>query len=159
MAKPKPPLLPLHRIEPGQVADCFAILSDKTLTTTRDGKTFVNCKFKDRQRTVNVAVWSDSVLFDEAKDWPVGQFFKLRGTFSEHERYGPKFDLANVRPVTDDDRKDGFRESDLIDYTPELKTEALRVLNMYKYGEGPFTPPSTRGDRPVARPIFCRPAR
>ncbi len=124
MPKPKPPLLPLHQIGAGQLADCFAILSDKTLTTTRDGKTFVNCKFKDRQRTVNVAVWSDSVLFDEAKDWPVGQFFKLRGTFSEHERYGPKFDLANVRPATDDDRNDGFRESDLIPFS-QFDPEAM----------------------------------
>jgi quinoprotein glucose dehydrogenase len=40
----------------------------------------------------------------------------------------------------------GFHESDLIDYTPELKAEALRVLNLYKYGEGPFTPPAARGE-------------
>jgi len=130
MAKPKPPLLSLHQIEPGQLADCFAILSDKTLTITRDGKTFVNSKFKDRQRTVSAAVWSDNVLFDDAKDWQVGQFYKLRGTFSEHERYGPKFDLIQIRPINDEDRKDGFRESDLIPFSqfdPEEMFTELRL--------------------------------
>ena len=130
MAKPKPPLLPLHQIEPGQLADCFAILSDKTLTTTRDGMTFANCKFKDRRRTVNAAIWSDNLLFEEAKDWPVGQFFKLRGTFSEHDRYGPKFDPIIVRPATTEDRKDGFRESDLMPFSqfdPEEMFAALRT--------------------------------
>lgn len=39
----------------------------------------------------------------------------------------------------------GLRESDLIDWTPEIKAEAVRVLNLHKYGESVFTPPIERG--------------
>jgi quinoprotein glucose dehydrogenase len=40
----------------------------------------------------------------------------------------------------------GFRESDLIDWTPELHAEALRVLNLYKHGTTAFEPPGARGE-------------
>src|SRR5205814_2887725 len=39
----------------------------------------------------------------------------------------------------------GIRESDLLDWTPEIKAEALRVLNLYKYGPTPWEPPAVRG--------------
>ena len=39
----------------------------------------------------------------------------------------------------------GIRESDLIDWTPELKAEALRVLNLHKYSDNVFEPPIERG--------------
>jgi quinoprotein glucose dehydrogenase len=42
--------------------------------------------------------------------------------------------------------RQGLRESDLLDWTPEIKAEALRVLNLYKYGDSPFFPPAARGE-------------
>jgi quinoprotein glucose dehydrogenase len=42
--------------------------------------------------------------------------------------------------------RQGLRESDVLDWTPEIKTEALRVLNLYKYGDSPFFPPAARGE-------------
>jgi quinoprotein glucose dehydrogenase len=38
----------------------------------------------------------------------------------------------------------GIREQDLIDFTPELRAEALEILGRYDYGPL-YTPPSTRG--------------
>lgn len=38
----------------------------------------------------------------------------------------------------------GVREDDLIDFTPELREEALAIINQYEYGEM-FTPPSLQG--------------
>ena len=39
----------------------------------------------------------------------------------------------------------GIRESDVIDWTPEIKAEALRVLNLHKYSDNVFEPPIDRG--------------
>lgn len=39
----------------------------------------------------------------------------------------------------------GIRESDLNDWTPEIKAEALRVLNLHKYSDNLFEPPIERG--------------
>ena len=36
-AKPKPAIVPLHQLQPGQPADFFALLSEKVRGTTRDG--------------------------------------------------------------------------------------------------------------------------
>ena len=41
--------------------------------------------------------------------------FKVRGAYTEHERYGPQVDLHQVRLVRDEDRTDGFREADLVE--------------------------------------------
>lgn len=117
MTKPKKlPVLKLSEMHPGQLADCFAQLTEKKLGNTRDGKPFYSCRFRDPRRTVSVMVWADSLLFEECqREWTVGAFYKLRGTFGEHDKYGPQFDPEQVRPVEDRDREDGFTELDFIE--------------------------------------------
>ena len=39
----------------------------------------------------------------------------------------------------------GIRESDVNDWTPEIKQEALRVLNLHQYSDNVFEPPIDRG--------------
>jgi quinoprotein glucose dehydrogenase len=39
----------------------------------------------------------------------------------------------------------GIRESDVNDWTPEIKAEALRVLNLHKYSDNVYEPPIERG--------------
>ena len=39
----------------------------------------------------------------------------------------------------------GIRESDVNDWTPEVRAEALRVLNLHKYSDNLFEPPIDRG--------------
>jgi hypothetical protein len=39
----------------------------------------------------------------------------------------------------------GIRESDVNDWTPEIKAEALRVLSLHKYSDNLFEPPIDRG--------------
>jgi 3'-5' exoribonuclease len=109
MARPPIPLLKLSDLLPGQLADCFALLAERSRGQTRDGKPFFTCRFRDARRTASVMVWADGPFFAPCEaDWKPGTFFKLRAVYSEHERYGPQLDVKNVRPATDDDRADGF---------------------------------------------------
>ena len=56
----KPPIVKLSEMQPGQFADCFAQLAEKTRGSTRDGKPFYTCRFRDPRRTASVMVWADS---------------------------------------------------------------------------------------------------
>src|SRR5206468_5910569 len=109
MARSKPTLARLHDLTPGQFADFFVLLAERTKGATREGKPFYTCRFKDAKRTVSLMVWADSGWFEACeKDWREGHFYKVRGGYVEHERYGPQIEIVNIRATTDADRADGF---------------------------------------------------
>lgn len=118
MARSKLPLLRLGDLPPGQFADFFALLSERTRGETRDGKPFFTCRFRDARRIVSFMVWADSPWFDPCdQQWRVGQFFKIRGTLGEHERYGLQIEVHNIRAIVDADRSDGFDPSDFVEHS------------------------------------------
>jgi 3'-5' exoribonuclease len=110
MSKAKPTPIPLCELSPGQHADFFALLAEKTRGTTSQGKPYFACRFRDARRGVAFMVWQDSSWYEPCeRDWQVGQFYKLRAVYGEHERYGPQLtELQAIRPVSDADRADGF---------------------------------------------------
>src|SRR5262249_29829812 len=88
------PIVPLHQLTAGQQADCFAVLTECTKGTTRDGKPYYVCRFSDGQRTVANMVWADTPWFKACEsEWQQGQIYKLRVTYGEHEKYGPQIEL------------------------------------------------------------------
>jgi 3'-5' exoribonuclease len=105
------PLLPLAEMVAGQEADAFVLLAAKTEGTTRDGKPFFRVTFRDATRDVSVPVWNDSAFHDPCRnDWQAGQFYKVRAVYSE-SKFGPQLDLRKIRPVTPEDKADGFDEA------------------------------------------------
>lgn len=131
--KPKPPVLKLHELKPGQPpADFFALLAEKTRSLTRDGKPYFSCKFRDHRRTVGCVVWADSPTFaDCEKHWQPGVIYKVRGVFTEHDRYGPQIDVVMIREATPADRDEGLREADFYDrsrFDPDDMFTELRHL-------------------------------
>lgn len=113
MTRPRQQVARLCELTQGQHADFFALLAERKLGTTRDGKPFFTCRFKDTHRTVGVAVWADSKLFEDCqKNWREGQCYKIRGAFGESERYGPQIEIEQIRPVKEDDRADGFEPAE-----------------------------------------------
>jgi 3'-5' exoribonuclease len=117
MSRPKPSLVRLSELTPGQPGDFFALLADKTKSATRDGKAYYSCRFRDARRTVSFMAWADSPRFGECEsEWQAGQFYKLRAVYGEHERYGPQLgEILLIRPVTDADAADGFDPSLLVE--------------------------------------------
>ena len=109
-------MLRLHDLTPGQYADFFALLVDKTKGATRDGKPYFICRFRDARRTATLMVWADSPTFKACEsDWQAGHFYKLRGTYGEHERYGPQIEVEQLRPVKDTDKDDGFEPAQFVE--------------------------------------------
>lgn len=140
-AKPKP-LAKLHEFRPGQSGDFFAQLAEKSRGTTRDGKPFVTCKFRDARRTAScVPLWEDTPHHDASEKWQVGQFFKVRGKFTEHEKYGPQIDIEQIRGVEDRDRAEGFTELDFVErsrFEPDDMLRELRDLVTAEVSDSPL---------------------
>jgi len=132
MATTPLPLMQLHELVPGQRADFFAQLLDRTPGTTREGRPYLHCRFRDARRTASLMIWSEDRWFVPAQnDWQPGQFYKLRAVYSEHERYGPQLELFNLRPVTEADQAAGFDPAQCVPTSrqpPSLLLGELRAL-------------------------------
>jgi 3'-5' exoribonuclease len=101
----------LSDLASGQEADFFALLAAKDEATTRDGKPYFRVTFRDAGREVNFPIWNDAPHAAACRDeWKVGEFYKMRAAYRE-TTYGPQLEIRRVRPVTDDDRADGFDSS------------------------------------------------
>ena len=125
MGRSKPPLARLHELTAGQHADFFVLLAERTKGATREGKPYYTCRFRDQRRTVAFKVWADGGWYDACEqEWHEGQFFKVRGRYFEHERFGPQIEIEQIRPVRDEDQADGFEPAEFLDRSP-LDPEVL----------------------------------
>ena len=114
----KAPVVRLGDLAPGQAGDFFVLLSEKTRGARRDGKPYFTCRFRAGARQVTAMIWSDGPWFEACeRDWQAGAFYKIRGTYGEHPTYGPQIDIANIRPVTDDDKSAGFDPLDFVEHS------------------------------------------
>jgi 3'-5' exoribonuclease len=142
MPRPKPILKPLADLEPHEYVDCFALLVERNRLTTREGKPYFACRFRDDRRSVTVMVWADGGHFEDCEqNWQVGQCYKVRGTYTEHERFGPQLEVERVRPISDADRADGFDPLAFVErsrFDPEQMLAELRGVAETEIGDGPL---------------------
>jgi 3'-5' exoribonuclease len=104
------PIIPLSQVLEGQEADMFVLLVAKSEGTTRDGKPFWRVTFRDAGREVSFPVWNDSAFSEACKnEWKVGTCYKLRAVYAE-TKFGPQLDIRKIRPVTSEDKAEGFDE-------------------------------------------------
>jgi 3'-5' exoribonuclease len=118
MAQPRPALTRLSELTVGQKGDFFALLAEKPRRVTRQGKPYYHCRFRDAGRVVSFLAWGDEDspwYLPCEREWRPGQFYKLRATYLEHEKYGPHVEIHNIRPVTDADRADGFDAAQFVE--------------------------------------------
>lgn len=143
MAHSKPSLVPLSELIPGQHADFFALLTDKTRGKTREGKAYFSCRFRDKARSVSFMVWNDGPWFGVCEsDWQPGQFYKIRGSYGEHERDGPQLiEIENIREVQDADRATGFDPAQLVESSrldPAVMFAELKQIATEQIGDEPL---------------------
>lgn len=109
---PESSVYKLSDLQPGQHADCFALLESKERKHTRDGKPYYRVTFRDARRSVTSMIWADSGLFASCEqEWQPGFCYKLRGRYLENQ-YGPQLELERIRPVDVSDRGAGFNPAD-----------------------------------------------
>ena len=110
MATRSIPVIPLSQVLEGQEADMFVLLSAKSEGTTREGKPFWRVTFRDAGREVSFPIWNDSAFSEACKcEWKVGACYKVRAVLTE-TKFGPQLDIRKIRPVTPEDKSEGFDE-------------------------------------------------
>ena len=55
-----------------------------------------------------------------------GEFYKIRGTYHESERYGPQIEVHQLRCVQESDKADGFDATELVDRS---RYDSVAMLN------------------------------
>lgn len=132
MPRPKPTHAALGDLEPGQYADFYALLSERTKGVTRDGKPYYLARFRDARRVASVMVWADGGRFEECETtWRAGRAYKLRAVYGEHDKYGPQLEIEMIREATDADRDDGFDPFALVErsrFDPDELLSQIRSL-------------------------------
>src|SRR5207302_9108677 len=95
----------------------FALLFGRTRSTTREGKPYFTCRVRDGRRWATFMVWADTSWYELCeRDWREGQVYKIRGLYSEHEKYGAQIDVQNIRPASDADWLEGFYAADFFEH-------------------------------------------
>jgi MFS transporter, Spinster family, sphingosine-1-phosphate transporter len=119
------PIVGMNDLTPGQAADFFALLADKTRGMTPEGKAYYLCHFRDARHLVAFTAWQDGQWFEACQnDWQAGHFYNLRGIYGVHEHSGPQLnELLNIQPAPVEQRKER-----LVDYLILLRTPSY-VLN------------------------------
>lgn len=132
MSKPHPAMTRLSDLKPGERGTFFALLADRVRGLAQNNKPYFKCAFKDLRRSATYMVWADGPHFTACDtEWQVGQFFKIRGVYTEHERYGSQVDVEQIRHVQDRDAAEGFNPADFVERSrldPEQMLAELRNL-------------------------------
>jgi 3'-5' exoribonuclease len=129
MARAKSSVLRLSEMTTGQTGDFFALLMERTRGKTREGKVYYHCRFCDSHRRTSLMVWSDSKLFTACdEEWQVGQFYKIRGSYAEHERYGPQIEVDLIRSIREADAEDGFNPLDFVERSRQDPADMMKQL-------------------------------
>ena len=101
---------------------------------------------RDIKAVVQVTKQAFAFVFDRvtgAPVWPIKEQ-SVPQSMTPGERAAPTQPFPTKPPAFD---RQGSAEDNLIDFTPELRAEALQIVK--RYTTGPlFTPPSVRGDGP-----------
>lgn len=73
-------------------------------------------------------IWSDTGWFPDCEaKWSVGEFYKLRCSYSESQ-YGPQIEIDRIRPVEAADQQQGFNPDEFYDHTRFDKDEMFAEL-------------------------------
>ncbi|HLZ09113.1 MAG TPA: HD domain-containing protein, partial [Chloroflexota bacterium] len=139
MSRSKPTVSRLSELKQGDGGDFFAVLAERTLGKTREGKPYYTCRFRDSRRTAAYMVWADGEFFHACQsEWKDGQFFKIRANYGEHDRYGPQIDIKQIRLAVDADRAEGFDPLEFVErsrFDAEAMFAELRALVESQLGD------------------------
>ncbi|GHT19690.1 HDIG domain-containing protein [Planctomycetales bacterium] len=132
-------IVPLHELESNQEADVFALLAEKELLKTKEGKPYIRVCFRDSLQEIRFPIWSETAIYKEFKDLKPGTYCKLRATYLITKCYGPQLVVHRIRPANEEDVKDGFDPTLLRPRSPlpiETMFDELQTIAQKQLGKG-----------------------
>jgi len=131
-------IVPLHELEPNQEADVFALLAEKELSKTKEGKPYLWVTFCDNRKRFRFPVWSDLAIYKDIKTLKSGTQCKLRA-IHRITPHGPQLEIHRIRAVEMADTHDGFDSVLLRPASPlpaDKMFDDLQALATQQMGKG-----------------------
>ena len=107
---------PIRSWESGDIVQGFALLTKKEQRQDRNGKSFLDLEIADASGSMTAKVWSDSPAL--TAQFEAHKFIAFRGSVKNY-RDQLQLSIDDCRETTEDDRRYGFDESQLIPSTRE----------------------------------------
>lgn len=117
---------PIRTWESGDTVQGFALLTKKELRQDRNGKSFLDMEIVDASGSISAKVWSDSPALNGG--FEPHQFIAFRGSVKNY-RDQLQLSIDDCRKATEDDRRFGFDEAQLIPSTREDIDDLWTRLN------------------------------
>lgn len=116
---------PMSTWKEGDFVQSFALVNRKERRQDRKGRDYLDLELVDATGSVVGKVWPDSPAMDAAFDEK--QFVLFKGVVRLFKD-SLQINIDFCRPVTENDRRDGFSEADYVPTTPEDIAELGRRL-------------------------------
>lgn len=107
---------PISRWESGDQVQGFALLAKKELRQDRNGREYLDMVLADASGSIVAKVWSDAPALKG--DYDAHAFVAFRGLVKSYKEQ-LQIAVEECREVTDEDRRFGFDERELIPSSPE----------------------------------------
>jgi 3'-5' exoribonuclease len=107
---------PIRNWQAGDTVQGFALLTRKETRQDRTGKSYLDLELADRSGSIVAKVWGDNPVVEGR--FEAGNFVAFRGSVKLY-RDALQMTIDDCRQATDDDRRFGFAEADLVPSTKE----------------------------------------
>jgi len=116
---------PVKTWEAGDVVQGYALVTRKEERQDRNGRTYLDMELTDSTGSMAAKVWADSAALDG--DYAAHDFVAFKGTVKLY-RDQLQISVDDCRRATDDDRRYGFDEANLVPSTREDVDDLWRRL-------------------------------
>jgi 3'-5' exoribonuclease len=123
-------IIHLSDLSPGDEGLFYALLESKRAGDPTRNQPH-RCQFRDRRASRPAVIWAADPIRDEFDSWETGQVYRVRARLERSDRWGPQLKLAEVRPIGDDDRANGFDPRTIIPssrFDPAERFDLLKKL-------------------------------
>jgi len=113
----------------GQEGEFFAALVKTEPGTDKHGNAFVKCHFRDKHTALVAPFWSSNPLLSFAREWKVGEGYRLRAKAELNPRYGLQLNVLSIQIAGPEDAEDGYDFFELVEssrFTPDSRMEKIR---------------------------------
>jgi len=99
---------------------CFIALKSAEKKTAKNGNAYLRIAIYDGRELYNSTVFDERPYFKPIAtgEWKPGDHFKVQGKPVLHPQYGKIFEIQQMRPVEDRDKKEGYKPDLLCERSP-----------------------------------------
>jgi 3'-5' exoribonuclease len=113
----------------GQEAVCYAVLAKKVRGTTKTGKPFLRCVFRDKKTSLEAPLWHGDPLLEVSETWADGVAYRIEVRSELKLPYGMQLVILSIRPAADGDEAEGYNVDELFESSSWSGDDLLQSIH------------------------------